>query len=257
MIIHWLLFVVAGFSAGVINSVAGGGSFIIFPLLVSTGIPAVIANATTTFVVQPGTLTSALGYRSYLKKLPKSYLFLLIPGAIGGWYGAVLLRHTTDRMFGHIVPFFVLIGVALLLLQPGIHRWATKKRAKRYKREHTIVTSLLLTILFFILAIYGGYFGAGYGIVALGLLGLTMLNNIHQMNGLKNLIALSLGISSIVYFTAHHLVNWEVLPPLIIGNIAGGYFGALYASKLSDRLVRTLAITIGITVSILLFTKYY
>jgi hypothetical protein len=257
MFSHNLLLIAASIFAGIVNSVAGGGSFVVFPLLIASGIPAVTANATNSFIVQPGALASAFGYRRPLKKLPKKYFLLLIPGAIGGLVGAIILRHTPNNVFGKIVPFFILSAVLLLSAQPIIHRWAVSKSRRRHHKKHPALVFTSLIIAFLLLSIYGGYFGAGYGIMALGILGITELKDIHQMNGIKNLVSVALGFSSIFYYITHHLIRWEVLPLLVIGNIIGGYFGSVYASKLPNNVIRLTAIGIGSVITVILFRKYY
>lgn len=257
MLLHWITFLTAGFLAGVINAIAGGGSLIIFPLLVSQGIPAIMANATTTFVVQPGTISSAYGYRKTLRTVPRRYLWLLLPAFFGSIGGAILLKRTSNVDFGHIVPFFILFAVGLMLLQSRLHHWIFGKRGKALEHRYPVVVFCIVFVLFFLIGVYGGYFGAGYGIMALALLGLTKLKTIHQMNGLKNLIAISFGTAAMGYYVLNHLVNWSVLPLLICGNIVGGYVGATYSTKLPTKTVRTVVIGIGAVVCIFLFKKYY
>ena len=255
MILHWFILIAAGFIAGVMNSVAGGGSFILFPLLLGNGVPVVMANATTTLIVQPGVLSSAFGYREYLRTLPKRYFVLMIPSFIGGIAGAFILQKTSNDLFGKIVPFFVLFAVSLLAAQPLINKHVTNRSKAKARRPLLALAALSLMFLF--VATYGGYFGAGFGIMALGLFGLTELTNIHQMNGLKNLVGATFGLSSILYFVFSGLVYWRLLPLLLLGNVAGGYFGATYASKLPSNTIRLVAITIGLTISAFLFRKFY
>lgn len=257
MLLTQLLLLGGGLFAGVINSVAGGGSFILFPLLVSTGLAPVIANATCTLVVQPGSFTSALGYRDHIRQLPRRYYFLLLPSFLGGLVGAVLLRRTTDATFGKIVPFFVLMAVVLLTFQPLLHKKLFSKQglAIEHKYRKTVLGTVGLFV--FIVAVYGGYFGAGFGIMILAFLGLTALKDIHQMNGLKNLAGLCLGLSSGAYFIIHGLIDWQVLPMLLLGSAIGGYIGAHYGSRLPTKTMRAVIIAIGLCVAILLFNKYY
>jgi hypothetical protein len=255
MIIHWLILLAAGFAAGIMNSVAGGGSFILFPLLLGNGVPVVMANATTTLIVQPGVLSSAYGYREHLRKLPRRYFILMIPSFIGGIAGAFILQKTSNDVFGKIVPFFVLFAVTLLAAQPLINKHVIKRSAARPK--HPLLALAALSLMFLLVATYGGYFGAGFGIMALGLFGLTELTNIHQMNGLKNLVGATFGLSSIIYFVISGLIYWQMLPLLLVGNVAGGYIGATYASKLPSNTIRMVAISIGLAISVLLFRKFY
>lgn len=257
MLLTQLLLLGGGLFAGIINSVAGGGSFILFPLLVSLGLTPIIANATFTLAVMPGSLSSAYGYRYHIRKLPKRYYLLLVPSLLGGLTGAVLLRKSTDATFGKIVPFFVLMAVVLLIFQPLLHKKLFSKQGLAI--EHKYRKSVLGTVgLFvFIVAVYGGYFGAGFGIMILAFLGLTALKDIHQMNGLKNLAGMCLGVTAGTYFIVHGLIDWQVLPMLLLGSAIGGYIGAHYGSRLPTKTMRAVIIAIGLCVAILLFNKYY
>lgn len=255
--LEWALFLLSGLAAGVINAVAGGGSFILFPLLVATGTPPVLANATTSICVLPGTLTSAWGYRKFIRKLPKRYFGLLIPALVGGLVGATLLGRTTNDDFGRIVPWFMVMAVGLLLFQPVLHRKLFSRKGLALERRYRKTMMLISGLFFFIVTVYGGYFGAGYGIIALAFLSLTPLRDIHKMNGLKNLGAISFQTTAIAYFWQHGLLEWSVVPWIFIGNAIGGYLGAAYSSKLPTAIIRAFIVAVGIAISVLLFAKYY
>lgn len=255
--LEWALFLVGGAAAGVINAVAGGGSFILFPLLVVTGTPPVLANATTSICVLPGTVSSAWGYRKFIRKLPKRYFGLLVPALLGGFVGAVLLGHTTNDDFGRIVPWFMLFAVLLLVFQPMLHRWLFSRKGLALERRYKKSVMAFAGLFFFLVTVYGGYFGAGYGIIALAFLSLTSLRDINQMNGLKNLGAISFQLTAVLYFWQHGLIAWSTVPWILLGNFLGGYFGATYSSRLPTSIIRTIIIAIGVGISILLFIKYY
>ena len=257
MLLEQLLLLGASIVAGVVNSVAGGGTFILFPLLVSLGLTPIIANTTCTLAVQPGSITSAYGYRNHLRRLPRRYYFLLVPSLVGGLLGAVLLGNTNEITFGKIVPFFVLMALLLLIFQPLLHKrlFSIEGLAIEHKFRKTVLGTV--SIFVFIIAVYGGYFGAGFGIMILAFLGLTALKDIQQMNGLKNLAGLCLGATAGVYFIIHGLIDWQILPMLLIGNAVGGYVGAHYGSRLPAKTMRAVVIGVGIIVTGLLFAKYY
>jgi uncharacterized membrane protein YfcA len=246
-----LLLLLGGFTAGVVNSVAGGGSLVVYPVLISIGVPPIIANASTSLAVLPGLLSSAFGYRTFIRKLPLRYYVVLIPAVLGGLVGASLLRTTTNQAFSQIVPCFLLFGVILIILQPRIISWAKKKRG--HHRRNALHTLAWLATGIFLISIYGGYFGAGYAIVALAFLGLTELTNINEMNGYKGLLSAAVNISSSAYLICFGLVQWSILPWLVIGSVVGGYVGATYSSQLPRQTIRRIIIVIGLGVSIVLY----
>ena len=254
--LDWILYLIAGAGAGAINAVAGGGSLILFPILLGVGLPPITANATMSFIIQPGTISSAFGYRSHLKKLPIQYCLLLTPCFIGGLVGAILLVKTSSIEFEHIVPYFMALAVILLLFQSRIHHWLYSRKGVALKKHHHILVLLIVCLMFFGISLYGGYFGAGFGIVTLAFLGLTKLNDIQQMNGLKNLAAVSVGIADCRYFAQHGLIDWKILPLLAIGNFIGGYFGATYSAKLPTKILRIGIIIIGTVITVAFFYKF-
>jgi uncharacterized membrane protein YfcA len=252
---HVLLFLGAGFFAGVINAVAGGGSLLVYPLLISMGIAPITANATNTLTIWPGALSSAYGYRKHLRRMPNKYYWLLLPSVMGGLFGAIILKRTPNHTFEYIVPWFILLAVILLALQTRIHRWLyTKKNINAQKKHHSLIT-ILVGFGLFIVSTYGGYFGAGYGIIMLAFLGFTALSDIQQMNGLKNLGGVGINLAASIYFIIYHLIDWKVVPFLLIGSVLGGLFGSAYSIKLPGSLIRKIVIVIGLVVTIVLLIR--
>lgn len=251
------LLILGGFAAGVVNAVAGGGSIVVYPIMLALGIPPISANATASTVVWPGSASSALGYRHYIKTVPKAYYRVLIPGFIGGLIGAILLARTSNDTFQYIVPWFILGGVLLLLFQPQIHRWLSSGKALRFEHLHPLLITIIMGLLVTALSIYGGYFGAGLGVIMLAFFGITGLKSIHEMNGMKNLMTLSINAVAIAYFVGKGLIAWQVVPFFVIGNIVGGWIGANYSTHLHAIVIRHIVIWSGLAIAAYLFTMQY
>src|SRR5215510_6352591 len=180
-----LLLFGAAMMAGIINSVAGGGTLVTFPALIWSGRPEIIANATSAFALVPGAWSSAYGYRGETLKAPRKFLYLLIPSVVGGVIGAVLLKRTPPATFASLVPFLILFATVLFMLQGTIQR----RLRSEASAHHEAPTSSIVGAGFyqFLVAVYGAYFGAGIGILMLGVRGVMGLSDIHQMNALKNI----------------------------------------------------------------------
>src|SRR5882672_10877153 len=183
-LVQGLLLFGAAMMAGMINSVAGGGTLVTFPALVWSGHPEIIANATSTFALVPGAWSSAYGYRGEMLKAPRKFLYLLIPSVVGGVIGAVLLKRTPPATFAALVPFLILFATVLFMLQGPVQRWL--RSGASADKEANASWMAGAGFYQFLVAIYGGYFGAGIGILMLAVLGIMGLSDIHQMNGLKN-----------------------------------------------------------------------
>ncbi|GAC1387585.1 MAG: sulfite exporter TauE/SafE family protein [Candidatus Saccharimonadales bacterium] len=251
-----VILLLVGIIGGIINAIAGGGGILMFPALLAIGLPAIVANATTSLVVWPGALSSAYGYRKELRKIPGYYLLLLIPALCGSVIGSFILVHTKNQAFEQMAPWLVLFAVILLALQPTIHHYVLSRAGKKLNRHPTRVV-LSIGLLVLPLAIYGGYFGVGYGIMVLALLGFTNLKNSHQMNGLKNISGAVIALFSTSYFALHHLISWRAGIAMAIGTAIGGICGARIALKTPVKLVHRLTVAIGLTVAIyLLFNSY-
>jgi uncharacterized membrane protein YfcA len=242
---------VAGFLVGAINAIGGGGMLIGFPVLLLFGMPALAANATANVIVLSGQITSSFGYKKHIKALPKSYFWLILPTAIGAAIGAYILRRTSNTNFELVAPILIIISVVLFAYQPYIH-------ARIYRQAGAAHTysgpKLWVFMAIFPLAIYGGYFGAGYGLVMLAILSLTRLTNIHQMNGLKNLTAIAISGVSIIVLYSSHLINWKYAFAMGIGTAIGGYVGARNAQRFSFKFIRIFVLVIGLITAVYLTT---
>lgn len=241
------------FIAGIINSVAGGGTLLTFPSLVWLGQSPIVANATSTAALWPGSLGGMWGYRRELRKARSQLYVLIFPSILGGFIGAVLLRLTPPGMFAKLVPFLILFATVLFMLQATVQRWL-----RVHEHHHHGASWLTAAVAFqFGVAVYGGYFGAGIGILMLAALSLLGLTDIHQMNGLKNLFAVCINIVATVYFTTAGLVDWPVAVTMAVGAVCGGYGGAGLARKLGPIVVRRVVIAIGFAMTVSQFFKQY
>ena len=241
------LLVSASFIAGIINSIAGGGSFLTFPALVFTGVPTIAANATSAVAVFPGYLSGALGFSKELKEYPKSkFLLLIILSIMGGIGGSLLLLITPASVFSYIIPW--LLGFATLLFAFGdfVGKWAKKNS------NSNGITGNLATL---IVCIYGGYFNGGLGIVLLALFSTLGLRDIHLMNGLKNIMSFALSAASVVTFAIAGIVFWQQAFIMMIATTIGGYFGVVVARKLSKNTIRVIIVLIGLIMTIIFGMK--
>ncbi|MEP7339231.1 MAG: sulfite exporter TauE/SafE family protein [Acidobacteriota bacterium] len=251
--------------AGMINSVAGGGTLVSFPTLVWTGVSPIMANATNTLAMVPGAWAGLWGYRDEMHETPKHYVYLLIPSLVGGVIGAVLLQRTPDKTFARLVPFLVLFATILFIVQGPIQRWLKSGPASEQIKAGVtteveagaVTTRWLIGVSFYqlLIAIYGGYFGAGIGILMLAGLGIIGLTNIHQMNGLKNLFASTINAIAAFYFIAAGLIEWHSAGLMCLGSIIGGYGAAGLARGLGQKVVRRTVIVIGLAMAVSLFFK--
>jgi uncharacterized membrane protein YfcA len=251
-----ILFLV-GIVVGAMNGIAGGGMLIGFPILLATGMPPLIANATSNIIILPGQITSAFGYRRYLRQIPRGYLMLAIPCIIGAAIGATILRHTSSGSFQKLVPGLIVFAVILFIFQPYLHVKVHRHMHGPKKHRESLRPLLFISIAMLPLAIYGGYFGAGFGFIMLAFLGFTKLHEIHQMNALKNLMAVSIAVVSIICLANSHLIDYRHGIFMAIGNGIGGYAGSIGAQKYSSHSIRIVVIVIGIcTASYLVFRAY-
>ncbi|MBE3667724.1 permease [Vibrio navarrensis] len=244
-----LLLFFAGVFGGVLNSIAGGGSFITFPALMAVGVPPVIANATNTFASCAGYLSGAWGFRHELSRhrdvLPRT----IIVSLMGGVLGAVLLLTTEENDFLTAIPWLLLFATLLFIFGPNINRrLAQGSHAKKSSLTRQILPAAFLLLV----SAYGGFFNAGLGIVALGYLSLCGYHDIHLMNGLKLLISSCVSLVAVAIFIWHGSIDWLNGIAVLVGSLAGGYISAM-ASKYIARIW----IQRFVALSSLLITGYF
>jgi uncharacterized membrane protein YfcA len=251
----WQETVIAGaaFAAGLINSIAGGGTLVSFPALLWTGRDPVLANATSTVALWPASLAGVYGFRRELKGGARLFLFFGAPSLVGGVLGAVLLLRTPSGMFARLVPFLILFATLLLAVQEPLSR--RLRGADDDERTPSRAWWAGALVFQFCVGVYGGYFGAGIGILMLAALGLLGFTDIHRMNALKNLLAICINGVAAVYFITSGAVIWSDVLVMTFAAIAGGYSGARLAYRLGRRFVRLAVIVIGLVMSISLFIK--
>ncbi len=236
----------SAFAAGALNSVAGGGTLLTFPTLIWLGLNSVSANATSTVAIWPGSVGSIFGYRKELRTADPGMLALTVPSVAGGLAGALLLRFTPSSTFDAIVPFLILFATILFMSQEAV-QGLFKPGA------HHLGPAMLFQ---FMVALYGGYFGAGIGVLMLAALSILGLTDIHQMNGLKSFFGMCINGVAALYFVFAHMVEWPYVLVMAGGAIAGGIGGAGLARTLGRRTVRGIVIAIGFAMALSLFVKW-
>ncbi len=243
----YFLLVSAGFAAGLINSVAGGGSFLTFPALVFTGVPSIMANASSKVALLPGTLASAWAYRHDFKR-SKGFPFwpALFVSMAGGMTGALLLLLTPQRSSDALVPWLLLAATLLFTFGP---RLSPILRRRFHVGPGTVI------LIQFLVAVYGGYFGGAIGILMLAAWSLFGLTDIHVMNANKTLLASAMNGVAVVLFVIARKVVWAQTLPMLVAAVIGGYVGAYSARRVDPRTVRTVIIVISIAVTIAFFLR--
>lgn len=242
----------AAFAAGLINSIAGGGTLVSFPALLWTGRDAVLANATSTVALWPASLAGVYGFRRELKGGSRLFLLFGGPSLLGGALGAALLLRTPSATFARLVPFLILFATLLLAAQEPLSRRLKHSEEEKPPSRGWWAGAMVFQ---FLVGVYGGYFGAGIGILMLAALGLLGFTDIHRMNALKNLLAICINGVAAVYFITSGAVIWSDVLVMMFAAIAGGYSGARLAYKLGRRFVRLAVIAIGLVMSVSLFLK--
>ncbi len=242
----------AALLAGAMNAVAGGGSFIAFPALLFTGLPPIPANATNTVALWAGLVFSGGAFRRHIN-VPARILWALVATSLaGGTVGAVLLLHTPAHTFMRLVPWLMLVATLLFV-------FGRRLVPPRTPEVHQAGTSALLAAsgFQFLVAIYGGYFGGGMGIVILAMLTAFGMADIHHMNALKIVLSTATNGIAVIIFIASRTVYWRQALVMIAGAAIGGYFGAHFSLRLSQKLVRASVILVASSMTAYFFLRSY
>lgn len=246
---HLTLALAAALIAGALNSVAGGGSFVSFPALLFLGLPPIVANATNNTAMWLGTLSSVGGYREELGERLRRFVPVLAVATAGGALGAVLLLVTPEATFTRMIPYLLLFATVVFAASDRLREFAGRSGIP----DDGVSTRLFVPL--FLVAIYGGYFGAGIGILILALFALSGWSQIHRMNAVKVLLATCINGVAVIPFAAAGKIAWGVAAVVAIGAVAGGYFGARIARRVDPRVIRTLVIVIGAAMTLYFFMR--
>ena len=251
MTLETIILFFAGALGGALNSVAGGGSFIAFTALVFTGVPLIPANATNTIALWTAAAASGGAYRKEVDVPRRVMIPLLAASLVGGLAGAILLLKTPAQTFLRVIPWLIL-GATLL--------FAFGKKLARGRKsilEHEVTSRALAAATLFQLAVavYGGYFGGGMGIVMLAMLAALGMTHIHAMNALKSLMGFVINGAAVVTFVIKGAIYWKPGIPMIAGGIAGGFLGAHYAQKVPQSWIRVFVVLVGAGMTVYFFWK--
>ena len=243
------LVIAAGMAAGTVNTIVGSGSLISFPTLLLLGYPPLIANVSNTLGLVPGVVSGMVGYRREFAGQRSRAIPLLVAGGLGGLTGAVLLLVLPEAAFNRIVPILILVACALMAVQPRLSTWIADRRA-RDGSTHPHGGGPILLATVYLTGIYGGYFGAGQGVILIALLAILVADDLQRLNALKNAIAFIVNAVAAALFIAIAPVAWEAVVLLGIGAVAGGQIGAHIGRRMSPFVLRGTVIVIGLIVAI-------
>jgi uncharacterized membrane protein YfcA len=242
----------AAAAAGAVNAVAGGGSLISFPALVAVGVPTLSANVTNQIAVLPGYLGGSVAYRGELSGQRQRVIALLASTGLGTMVGAVLLLISSKRLFAALAPVLVLVAVALLAAKPALARLVDRHTSGTGPRDHP---GPGLHIANFAASVYGGYFGAGLGIMLLAILAVGLEDSLQRLNALKGLLSLVVAVVAAIVFALFGPVRWEAAGVMAVASYVGGHAGVGIARRISDEALRRGIIVLGTGVAVWLFIR--
>ena len=243
--LEWILIAVAAFLAGGVNALAGGGTLLTFPVLTAAGIPAVMANVTNSVALCPGYFGGTLAQRRDLVGQGARLRLLLPIGALGGVVGGWLLLESGEKLFRALVPWLIIGAATLLALQDPLRRWLLQRAAAR--ERHAFATSAA-AVPIGLAAIYGGYFGAGLGVIMLATLGLTLDDTLTRLNAVKQALSFVINVAAAIYFLFSGQVAWAVAGVMAVAALAGGAAGGRIAGRIEPALLRKVVVVIGFAV---------
>ena len=242
---HVLALLGIGVAAGVINTVVGSGSLVTFPVLLALGYNPLPANVINKLGLTPGNVTGTIGYRRELRGLARLAVTLAALAAVGGVIGAVLLLNLPESIFNSVVPWLLLAACALVLVQPTVKKLLARSGGGIVKGSGAVVR-----VGAFLVAIYGGYFGGGQGVILLSLLGLTVRQDLQRLNAVKNVLAATANVVGSIVFCVVASVVWSAVAVMACGAIIGGFLGARIGRRLPPGKLRLVVVAIGVIAAI-------
>jgi uncharacterized protein len=252
--IHAIELALATLVGGLVNSVAGGGGFLVFPTLIKSGVLPIQANATATVGLWPGQFTSIVGYREDLRKNHSLLIPSGITALIGGLGGAWTLLHNSQQSFLRLVPYLFLMGALLFAISGPVGRWLQSRISEHAgEQEHVLVWPMMAGLL--PVCFYIGYFGAGAGLMTMTVLALCGVSRIAEMNALKVVVTTIANGVAVLAFMASRVVEWRYCWLMMLTCALGGYIGARHSRRLSDRVLRPAIVIVGLVVAAYFFWK--
>lgn len=242
---------IAAVAAGLINALAGGGSLITFPTLMAVGIPPVMANVTNTVALCPGYLGATLAQKKDLHGQQKRIRLLLPSAVIGGIIGGILLLNSSDKVFERLIPFLILLAAALLAFQDTLRSWLQRRQGD----ENGHIPEIFAVLPIALASIYGGYFGAGLGVIELAILGLFLKDNLTRLNALKQLLSLVVNVAASCFFFFSNQVYWSAAIVVAIGSLIGGLLGGKIARIISPSYLRKTVVILSIITAIVYWLR--
>ena len=246
-----VLVVAAGFAAGGVNALAGGGTLLTYPVLLAVGLPPVLANTTSSVGLVTGYAGGSIAYRRELAGQRARALRLIGAGVVGALAGAVLLLVVSGDAFEGVVPYLVLLACGLLAVQPRLATWL---RARGSAGEHPLWVAQVLIGLG---AVYGTFFGAGLGVVMLAVLGLLVADDLQRLNALKGVLSLVINLVGALLFVATGNVRWFAALLVAIGAFAGATAGVSLARRLPPQGIRVGVVVVGVAVGVTLLVRQF
>ena len=237
----------AALLAGAGNAVAGGGTNLSFPILVWLGIPPVAANATNGVGLWPGSATAAWSYRERIVEAEGRWWWLVVPSLVGGGIGAWLLLELPPEWFGALAPWLVIGASLLVAVEPTVREWLHRGAADGHRGAGWLLAAGTAQLA---IALYGGYFGAGIGILTLSALGLMGMDDLQRANGFKNLLTTAIKGVAVLWFVLSGVLVWPVVVVMAVGSGAGGYAAGLLVQRVSGTTLRWLVVAMGVAMGV-------
>lgn len=247
-----ILIFLAAMVAGFINAMAGGGTLVSFPVLLAIGIPPVVANVTNTVALVPGTIGGMWSQRDFFQSQYRRLLKLLPFAIVGGVAGGLLLINTSESAFRSVIPYLILLATVLLAAQVKIKNWIVSRLGQVHHEKHNPIFMMTMVLL---TAIYGGYFGAGIGVILMAVLGLVTDDSLTRLNFLKQALAFAINLAAAIYFAFSGKVDWWVAFVMIFGSLLGGMIGGKLAGKIKPELLRWIVVSAGLIAAVIFFLK--
>ena len=247
-----VLLFLAAVVAGFINAIAGGGTLVSFPVLLAIGIPPVVANVTNTVALVPGTIGGMWAQRDLFQSQYRRLLKLLPVAIAGGIAGGLLILNTSESAFRSIIPYLILMATILLAAQVRIKNWVVARMGNMHHEKHN---PFFMMTMVFLAAIYGGYFGAGLGVILMAVLGLVTDDSLTRLNFLKQALGFAINLAAAIYFAFSGKVDWMIAFVMMFGFILGGLTGGKLAGKIKPELLRLIVVAAGLIASTIFFIK--